>query len=350
MAHSDARAPRRVVVVGASAGGVQALTRLVAGLDAELDASLLVVLHLPRNAHSVLPDILGRAGPLPAAHPRDREPLVSGQVYVAPPNRHLLVHDGLVRTTVGPAENGHRPSIDVLFRSAAHWYASSVISVVLSGALDDGSAGVAAVAQQGGAVLVQDPAQAEVSEMPRHALQTVPDAVVLPIEEIARRINTLTSEAPVPKRVRPASNAAFATELLIAEGERRTPDDLDAAPAGLGCPDCGGSLFELSDTEVLRYRCRVGHAWTADALAHAHVRKLEEALWTALRVLEDDEAVQTRVVSRLQGSGSVRPAERYEAIRADREQLMKTLRDAIAHVAHEPAEVYRGSDPGDEFG
>jgi two-component system chemotaxis response regulator CheB len=193
--HAD-RSPRRIVVVGASAGGVQALMALVSRPDADLDGSVLIVLHVSPSGRSVLPDILNRAGPLRAAHPRDYEPLVSGFVYVAPPDRHLLLNDDTIRVTGGPWENGHRPSIDVLFRSAARWHGANVIAVVLSGALDDGAAGVAAVAEQGGTVLIQDPHEAEVPDMPTRALETVPDATVGSLTEIADRINKLTSEAP----------------------------------------------------------------------------------------------------------------------------------------------------------
>src|SRR5947207_4741531 len=194
------RFPARIVVVGASAGGVPALTRLVQSISSDLPSSVLIVLHVPPRGRSVLPAILDRAGPLPASHPRDREPLVAGQIYVAPPDRHLLLHANSIRVTRGPWENGYRPSIDALFRSAARWYGPRVIAVVLSGALDDGAAGVAAVQEHGGMVLVQDPREAEVPDMPVRAIERADSASVLPVSEIAQAINASVARAvpPVP--------------------------------------------------------------------------------------------------------------------------------------------------------
>jgi two-component system chemotaxis response regulator CheB len=328
------RAPRRIVVIGASAGGIPALTRLMKTLDRDLDASVLVVLHLSPHAHSVLPDILARAGRLPSAHPRDREPLVAGQVYVAPPDRHLLINDALVRVTAGPWENGHRPSVDVLFRSAALWHGPRVIAIVLSGALDDGAAGVGVVAQHGGAVLVQDPDEAEVPDMPRQALATVPDAMVGSVDDIAELVNKLTREAPAVTP-RPDLDSSLAEELRIAEGERRPPTEYDAEPAGLVCPDCSGALFEVPHDRVLRYRCRVGHAWTADALSNAHGRQLEETLWMVLRVLEDDVALQSRLESRARAHNRNRTAAHHESLREEREQLVQVVRAALGEAAAE---------------
>lgn len=333
------RPPKRVVVIGASAGGIPALTRLVKRLEPALDASVLVVLHLPPSGRSVLPEILTRAGPLPAAHPRDGEPLVSGHVYVAPPDRHLVLNDDVIRVTGGPWENGYRPSVDVLFRSAALWHGPRVIAIVLSGALDDGAAGVSMVAEQGGAVFVQDPQDAEVREMPERALATVPDAIVGAVEFLAEQINTLTREA-APVVARSEIRGSEAAEVFIAQGERSDPDHFDGRPAGLACPDCGGSLFEVPDGRILRYRCRVGHAWTADALSHAHGRELEQALWMALRVLEDDEALHGRMASRARHRGLHRSAQRYEELRQERTRLVEFVRKTLAHsgAMTDPAE------------
>ncbi len=322
------RPPKRVVVIGASAGGVPALTHLLSRIEPGLDASVLVVLHVPPSGRSVLPDILTRAGPLPAAHPRDGEPLVAGHVYVAPPDRHLVLNDDIIRVTAGPWENGHRPSVDVLFRSAALWHGPRTIAVVLSGALHDGAAGVGVVAEQGGAVLVQDPADAEVREMPQHALASVPDAMVGPVEYLAQQINMLTREA-APVMPRNKIRGGEAAEVAIAQGERSDPARFEGMSAGLVCPDCSGALFELRDGRILRYRCRVGHAWTADALALAHGRELEEALWTALRVLEDDEALQGRMADRARERGRDRSAAQYEQLRDERSRMIDFVRKAL---------------------
>jgi two-component system chemotaxis response regulator CheB len=240
---------------------VPALSTLMAGLHADLDAAILVVLHVPANGRSVLPDILERAGGLFAAHPRDREPIVAGHIYVAPPDRHLIVHDRSLRVTRGAWENGYRPSIDALFRSAAHWYGSAVIGVVLSGALDDGAAGLASIHDGGGIAIVQDPSDATVRDMPDHALVTVPTARVLPAREIATTINRITMDAS-DLRSRPARvltrDVSEDPDLAAAQGIPIEIEDVGpTSPAGLVCPDCGGSMFDVGpDDPGRRYRCR----------------------------------------------------------------------------------------------
>ncbi len=183
-----------VIVVGASAGGVEALDRLVAALPDDLPASLFVVLHVPPTGRSALPDILRRHCRLPVAHAIDGEAVKPGQVYVAPPDQHLLVADGQVRLGRGARENGHRPAIDPLFRSAAREYGPRVVGVVLSGVLDDGTAGLAAVKAGGGVAIVQEPADAMYPAMPQHALENVAVDHVLAAGEIAAALDRLARE------------------------------------------------------------------------------------------------------------------------------------------------------------
>jgi two-component system, chemotaxis family, protein-glutamate methylesterase/glutaminase len=188
-----------VVVIGASAGGVEALTQLVGGLPADLPAALLVVLHIPPTRDSRLPAILGRAGPLPAAHARDGEHIRPGQIYVAPPNYHLTVEPGLLRLVQGTTENGFRPAADPLFRTASQVYGEQVVGVVLSGALDDGAGGLTAVKRQGGVTVAQDPDEALVAGMPRSAIRFDHVDHVLPIAEIALLLTRLAG-SPAPER------------------------------------------------------------------------------------------------------------------------------------------------------
>ena len=192
-----------IVVVGASAGGVEALTNLVAALPADLPASLFVVLHVPATGTSTLPDILSRSGPLPASHAKDGEPIEQGRVYVAPPDHHLLLRDDHVHLARGPRENGHRPAVDPLFRSAAWEHSTRVVGVVLSGALDDGTAGLLAIKARGGVAVVQQPEDALYAGMPNNAIEHVEVDHVLPAAAIAGMLARLAAEpASAPRAAR----------------------------------------------------------------------------------------------------------------------------------------------------
>src|SRR4051812_46304658 len=182
-----------VIVLGASAGGVEAISRIVAEFPRDIRASILIVLHISRG-RSMLPEILTRAGRLPAAHPTDREPLQYGRIYVAPPDHHLIVQDGVARVVHTASENGVRPAVDPLFRSAARVYGSRVIGVVLTGALDDGTAGVAAIKEVGGVTIAQDPEEAFSPGMPRSAINTGFIDHVLALRDIPLLIGALVEE------------------------------------------------------------------------------------------------------------------------------------------------------------
>jgi two-component system, chemotaxis family, protein-glutamate methylesterase/glutaminase len=192
-----------IVVVGASAGGVEALRALVGKLPRDLPAAILVVLHVAPDHKSILPHILTDAGPLPAEQAKDGEPLKAGRIYVAPPDRHMVVDDAVVRLTRSPPEGGHRPAVDTLFRTAARFHGARVVGIVLSGALDDGTAGLVAVKQRGGVTVVQDPDEALCADMPRNALENVKIDHCLPTAQIAALIGKLAHEqvelhSPIP--------------------------------------------------------------------------------------------------------------------------------------------------------
>lgn len=271
-----------VVVVGASAGGIEALKELVAALPADLAASLFVVLHMPAGATSVLPAILTRAGPLPAEHVEDAAEIALGHIYVAPPDCHLQFDDGRVTATAGPKENGHRPAVDPLFRSAAHVYGPRVVGVILSGTLDDGTLGLRAVKAHGGVTLVQDPDDAQHSGMPRNAIAFgAPDRIGRP-DELAAAIVELTAN-PVENVAEGATMEDHVEDVARQTGEHPQP----GRPTGLTCPDCGGAIWRQETDNVVSFRCRVGHKYSAESFAAAQAHTVESAIWSALRLMEE---------------------------------------------------------------
>jgi two-component system chemotaxis response regulator CheB len=288
---------REIVVVGASAGGVEALDHLVRGLPAELPAAVFVVLHLPASGRSVLPAILARAGGLPATVPQDGEHPDRGHIYVAPPDRHLLLVGSQVRLSGGPRENGHRPAIDPLFRSAARSHGRRVVAIVLSGNLDDGAAGSRLVKERGGMVLVQDPGDALYPDMPASAAAVTDVDALLPVSEIPARICAALedplSEGPEDEMV----SAEESEEQELAAAELA----LDGQPTELSCPECGGPLWERSEGPLVRFACRVGHVFSPESLIEQHSKELERALWSAQRNLEERADLYRRMARRVSG-------------------------------------------------
>lgn len=304
-----------VIVVGASSGGVQALTEIASGLQPDLSAAVFVVLHVPPDAPSQLPAILNRAGPLPAAHAVDGEPIRRGRIYVAPPGLQTYVEKGRIRVRRGPRENAHRPAIDPLFRTAAHHYGKRVIGVVLSGALDDGAAGLAAVKKGGGLAIVQDPADAAVPDMPMHALEAANVDHCLPLAGIAplllRLVKTMVDATTLPGEV------PLETVEEAPVGNEAMRSDQLGPPSNFTCPDCQGTLYEIDDGTTVRFRCRVGHGYSAETMIGAQGDGVERALWAALRALEERSALMKKLASYARRRGHDAIAESFDQ-RSDR--------------------------------
>jgi two-component system, chemotaxis family, protein-glutamate methylesterase/glutaminase len=336
---------RDVVAVGASAGGVEALRALAGGLPPDYPGAVLMVLHVPRAGPTALPAILARSGPLPAALAVDGEELRGGRIYVAPNDRHLLVVDGRLRLTRGPTENGHRPAIDPLFRSVARAYAGRVIGVVLSGARDDGAAGLAVIAAHGGTTVVQDPADALYPSMPRAAIEHArPDHIVV-AAKLGDLLGQLTAEQ-IPGSPAQPRDRLLDAEVSMSELAPITTDEF-ASPAGYGCPSCGGSLFEIPGSPLPRYRCRVGHAWSPDTLLDEQAVALEGALWMALRALEDKSALSRRMADDRIGRRSS-TGMRFRDIADEAESAGATIRDLIARIGSASATAERPPGPATE--
>jgi two-component system chemotaxis response regulator CheB len=300
-------AHREIVVVGASAGGIPALTALVAGLPADFPAALVVAVHIQPYAVSRLPEILTRAGPLPAAHAIHGAEIVPGRIYVAPPDRHLLVRRGWLELTRGPRENHARPAIDPLFRTAARAYGPRAIGIVLSGALYDGSLGLLAIETRGGVAIVQEPQEAPFDSMPRNALRFVTADHVLRAAAMPAVLDTLVREPLAAEgvlamtddeeRIDDAVSATFAEQV---DGERADETTVYT------CPDCGGVLWQAGDGAELGFRCHVGHAYAPEVLLSEKSEELEAALWSSLRLLKEKVTLARQMAHRaaIDGNGS----------------------------------------------
>ena len=342
-AMEDAAEGHDIVVVGASAGGVEALRSFVNCLPADLTASVFVVLHLSPMGTSVLPRILERSGMLEAAHAEDRQAFKHGIIYVAPPDQHMRLADGLIRLDRGPKVNGHRPAVDPLFRSAADFYAGRVTGVVLSGVLDDGAAGLAAIGAAGGATLVQAAADALYPTMPAAAVEAVPGAFIGDTVELANRVIELTTvSAGVPAPAVPLDPTDEIVRYL--EVERGATDaPQPGEPSGFTCPECHGALWEFGEGSIKSYRCRTGHEFSFESLVAIQSEHVERALWVALRALEEKAAMLRNMSTKSGGRGGAARARRLtgQAERAVREAsvLRGVLNDLGSGEEREPEQV-----------
>ena len=305
-------ARKDIVVVGASAGGMGALERLAAGLPRDLPAAVFVVWHLAPGVKTILPRVLTRAGPLPAVTPADGDRIEPGRIYVAPNDHHMLLEKGYIRVTRGPKENRFRPAIDPLFRSAAYIYGSRAIGVVLTGALDDGTAGLWAIKLRGGTAIVQDPEDAEHRSMPLNALDNVEVDYKVPTAEMGPLLSRLAGEeAPAMPSLAEAELERMHAEVKIAEGADAMEQNVKQYGefSAFTCPECSGVLTQLRDGSIRRYRCHTGHAYSADALAESASEQVEHQLWSAVRALDETVMLLNQLGEEFARTGDTRAAE-----------------------------------------
>ncbi|OBH18387.1 chemotaxis protein CheB [Mycolicibacter terrae] len=322
---ADTPGPVNVVGVGASAGGVEALKRMVAGLPATLPYAVLVVLHIPARAPSVLARILDRHGPLPASTGTSGTRLEHGRVYVAAPDHHLMVEDGRLVLSEGPTENGHRPAINALFRSIALAHGPRAVGVLLSGVLDDGVLGLAAIRSRGGTAIAQSPADALFPAMPQNAVDAGTVDHQVPAHEVGALLEKLADRKFEEDEMEPDTSMELENRIAMA-GRFATDfnsDDL-GPPSGYVCPDCSGALVTVSSGN---YRCHVGHAWTADALLQARDDEVSNALWIALRSLQEKAKLSRRLATQVT-PGVL--SERYEALADEAEHATAVLGQRLA--------------------
>jgi two-component system chemotaxis response regulator CheB len=309
----------RLVVIGASAGGLAPLRTIVEALPPDFPAAVLAVIHVASTGTSVLPQILDRASHLEVLPADEAHEIRPGRLIVAPPDRHLVVEDGHVNTNRGPRENGHRPALDPLFRSAAAAYGPACCGVVLSGARDDGTAGLAEIKRQGGCTLVQDPAEALYPAMPSNALAGSAVDAVLPAAAIAAVLMQLAG-----------GEQAFPREPLAAVVDSDPGPVYEGEVLTVTCPECGGVLTEREHAGLVRYTCHVGHAYAPRSLLADHAEGVERAMWTAARSLEDRATLLERMARRTAALGAERSAAQFERQARSAREEADTIRTAIA--------------------
>lgn len=349
---------RDIIVIGGSAGSFEPLQTILSSLPASLPASVLVVLHMMADFPSLLEEHLGRYSRLPVLQATDQEPIRRGHIYLARPDYHLTVESGRMRVLRGPRENRHRPAIDPLFRTAARVYGPRVIGVVLSGNHDDGSMGLYGIKQRGGIAIVQDPAEAAWSEMPRHALNYATPHYVLKACDIAFNLENLVQidqdEIVMPTKKSPKNSRSRARGGLRPDAKKpgghngRTEDTTapsapggeheenlqvayfdegEGTPSVFACPECHGVLWEVRDGKMVQFRCRVGHTYGSESLAIELSDASEAALWAAMRALEEKAAMQRRIADG--SNSSEKSATRLRDQSAADEANARIIRDMI---------------------
>jgi len=282
---------RDIIVIGASAGGADAIRQLISELPPDLDASIFIVWHMSPDVRGILPHILHKTGHFEAAHAVNRETIRKKRIYVAPPDHHLLIEKDKVRVTRGPKENRFRPAVDPLFRSAALAYGPKVIGIILSGALDDGASGLWAIKQQGGLAVVQDPSDAEVPSMPVNAIQAVKADYIVPVARMGDLLVKLIREQVPEYRQKKTSDWERADmEVRTALEDESLKQNIFeyGEPTPYTCPECHGVLAALQEDGRTRFRCHTGHAFSADTLLAAITESIEEALWNAIRNVQEN--------------------------------------------------------------
>lgn len=282
---------RDIIVIGTSAGGLSALKKLVRQLPPDLPATVFIVQHMSPAHSSILPALLQRVGKLKVSHAVDGERFSKSHVYVAPPDHHLIIEDRCIRLSQGPKENLTRPAIDPLFRSAALAFRSRVVGVVLTGELDDGTAGLWSVKYRGGITVVQDPTDAEHPSMPRSAADNVAIDYCLPLTEIGPLLVRLANDPFEEVSAPPSEKLEIENRIALDDPRALTQLERLGELTSLTCPDCHGSLWQLTEDKFFRFRCRTGHAYTAETLLTKQNQALENILRDALRCAVEQSAL-----------------------------------------------------------
>ncbi|MGN6438206.1 MAG: chemotaxis protein CheB [Agriterribacter sp.] len=320
----------RIIVMGASSGGFEAFKTIVQHLPSDFQPPLFLVWHMGPDIMGVLPRVLNNVNSIPAAHASDNETIRPNRIYIAPPDHHLLIEEGRVHITRGPKENRFRPAVDPLFRSAAYTYGHRVIGVVLSGALDDGTAGLWRIKFSGGLAIVQDPKDAEVASMPENALREVAVDYCVPVSEIAALLVKLSKD-PVSDKKSFMKDETTKTEIDIA-AEKYT---LQKGSLNIGelspftCPECHGVLSKIRDGNLTRFRCHTGHAFSVDSLMASLTEKIEEGLYSAIRGIDESVMLLNHIGDHYAEANQPKLAALYFKHAREAEQRSHLIRKAV---------------------
>lgn len=331
---------RDMVVIGASAGGIEACSELLKLLPADFSASIFIVIHLSPQSPSVLAKILGRHSKIEVKNPNDGEEIQPGKVYVALANQHLILKPGVIKLGRGPRENGSRPSVDVLFRTAAYSYGERVIGIVLSGALSDGTAGLLAIKAGGGIAIVQTPDEASFGGMPRSALDYVDVDFELHLKDIAAELLKLVA-SPATKIPAPSLGPDSKDLALKEFGTRGLRDGMPGVTTALTCPDCGGAIWELVIDRFKEFRCHVGHSFSPEIMLQEQADAVDAEFWKCLRRLEENIQLRKKLAKWAIEEGR-------EAVAAEQEQEIKIAErqaDFIRHALN--FDIGKLSDPNE---
>ena len=319
-----------IVVIGASAGGLQALSTIVQALPPTLPASVVIVMHAPSNGQGILPQIVARISALPVAFAADGDVLEHGRIYIARPDAHLILGPRSLAVAHGPRENGFRPAVDPLFRTAARQHGPRVIGVVLSGALSDGTYGLSMIKHCGGIAVVQQPEDAIIPGMPLSAIRHVDVDHVLPATEIGPLLERLTRRSARKKKRSDMPHVKDPEPQLPSQqtgvGDMKERFGL---PSALTCPDCGGALWEVRHDRVVRYQCHVGHQYAPENLDAGQRDAVDGALWSALRVLEEHVDLKTRMSDRAAEGGLTVASEGFAEGARDARWQAQRIRDVL---------------------
>lgn len=335
-----------IVVVGASMGGIEALQTLVRGLPEDFKGSVFIVLHTAPSSPNNLDRILGRAGPLPVRNARDWDPIELGQIYVAPADHHMLIErSGYVRLSRGPKENRFRPAIDPLFRSAARGYGRRVVGVVLTGFLDDGTAGLWSIKERAGMTVVQSPEEAIAPAMPLSALRHVEVDFCVRLKEMGPLLARLAVTAVDEKGEKPVSED-LETEVKIAQEDNAISSGILkwGEPSLFACPECHGVLMQLKEGANLRFRCHTGHAYSLETLLSEITESTESTLWNAVRSVEESILLMKRIAKQLQEHGHKPEAQAFQQKIQVAEEQIRLLRAAIMRK-EKPAQAPGKQEP-----